>query len=902
MAGLHNNQALLVGGGIVDRLRASFIAGPASGVTAQEVFANRIGEVVAFRTSLRRMAELQAGSSSGPSSDIKAPRTNVLVYYGMGGVGKTALSRQLERTLLAGGSFPELSSRRAATRIDFGEAGEFDIESAMLQIRAMLKSIKPTWPAFDTAFMLYWARCHPGESMPNFIGQSPWLRQRAESLGLSDQLQDTLCIIFGELGLSWTPARLIYRLTSLTHDQLNASRTYRRLVRNCPFFEPIVTAEDPKEALSYSASLLAWELDREFSQNARPVVVFIDTFEAISEHENCQHRRYIQRIIYLMPTVLFVITSRNRIDWAETTHSGELDYIGPRRWPQLHCDNPILEPRQHLVGALSEADCEAYLSQALLSEGQPALSPEIRRRIIEGSAGLPLYLDLSVAQYLEYQALGLAINPEAFGGPLASVLVRIMRGFNREQRNLLRATSVLDSFDISLARAGSGSPDSTISRFVNSSLVAHTDGLLWPYTLHAILRRTIQETDDRLRDAWSPEEWEQAAQRILDHLASVTDAAKSARNRPLIAACFNQAIRLAVRFDLVPEWLLDSAQYLADVGQWRDLELRQTLSVAEGTRVWPLIEGLSALVQRRTGSLSESVEAFDRALAAPRIETGTGELLRLHRAHSRRNSGDYDGAQREYEDIASAGGTYTSRARLQLADLRLLRGDFQTALQNAEIEADDAEPDAVGEALRVKGHVYRFNAMFDEAEAVYKSTLELSRSIKSPALEGKARTNLAETLCWSGSSAARRAADEAIEFNENLGNQPEVLKAYVAKAVALGGSEGAPAVQRALALADTSGYRAGKVFALSADLFNQLILPHTPSRLQSIVDEVFSITEAINVYHYFNDIIGWWLAAASLHVPTPGHDTTQAHWLTTEEQASSRWASVLARRRQVPLG
>ncbi len=66
-------------------------------------------------------------------TDRRMPRRNVLVYYGVGGIGKTTLSAELERRFLG-----ENGRSRAVTRVDFAESASHDVESYVLRLRAGL--------------------------------------------------------------------------------------------------------------------------------------------------------------------------------------------------------------------------------------------------------------------------------------------------------------------------------------------------------------------------------------------------------------------------------------------------------------------------------------------------------------------------------------------------------------------------------------------------------------------------------------------------------------------------------------------------------------------------------------------------------------------------------------------
>ena len=870
----------------VDRLRATFIAGPQSGLAAQEVFANRTDELESFQRSLEHMASPRDDARRPPALDVTRPRTNVLVYYGFGGIGKTALSRRLELLFAESTRSSTPFDRRVAIRIDFGESGEFDVEALLLAIRAELSVLSSSWPAFDLAFSLYWARAHPGESLPDFVQGHSRLRQRARRTDFAEQMQDTFAAVISEIGSAWAPVRIAARIATLTHERLSTSRTYRRLTEECPFFEPLVSAEATTDALSYMASLISWEFDRLTEDDPADVVVFFDTFEAVGDRANREIERLVQRVVFLTPDFLHVITTRNRLDWADLATTNELDYTGTRRWPMLHTDNRDAEPRQHLVGELSETDCEHYLVNALTDQdGNPALGEDVRRRIVAGSGGLPLYLDLSVTQFLELSATGEPADPAVFGESLSSIVTRIMRDLDTDERNILRGVSLLDSFDLGLARAASGSTDAAINRFLGCSLVDRVSGLAWPYTLHAQLKRCVQEKDHELRDAWSPHEWSLAAQRVCDHLREVGGRALENRDRVRVGACLTQAVRLALRHRVDTPWIFDHAQYLADAGSWDVLRVREAANVPPSSPGAWLVHGLRGIALRRGGSLEASVESFDRALAHPEPDEHARGVLRLHRTHSLRNSGRYEEARLAYAQMASEGGPPAVRANLQLADLNLLRGEFSAAVSAlGKLPHDD--PHVVGDAWRIRGHVHRVNCELDEAELVYRRVLDLGRATRSPALEGKALTNLAETLCWNDPEAGLRYAREAIDFNDAIGNQLEVLKAFAALAVAATGTESDNAVREAIRLAGLCRYRAGTVFAQAARLFHQA-RTHDDEAARHTFGRIRDLTEELGVYAFWDEIGGWWLASG---LPV------RADWSGSAEQARQRWLEVLRKR------
>src|SRR5437899_2112862 len=78
-------------------LRALFAAGITQNLLAQDVFTNRVSEMEAFQAAID--ASSPDESAVRPLAEVvdpALPRRNVLVYYGLGGIGKTRLSEVLE--------------------------------------------------------------------------------------------------------------------------------------------------------------------------------------------------------------------------------------------------------------------------------------------------------------------------------------------------------------------------------------------------------------------------------------------------------------------------------------------------------------------------------------------------------------------------------------------------------------------------------------------------------------------------------------------------------------------------------------------------------------------------------------------------------------------------------------
>ena len=169
-------------------VQSLFATGLGQSLAARSVFTNRVSEFSAFSASVDALSE----SARAPESmveDLTAPRRNVLVYYGMGGIGKTSLCHELQRRFSGEGAPRDVP--RAALRLDFSESATLDIETLVLRLRAAMSSLAPRWPAFDLALADYWERAHPGEALRDYITHRSFLRRLAAEVGLAEQMAES---------------------------------------------------------------------------------------------------------------------------------------------------------------------------------------------------------------------------------------------------------------------------------------------------------------------------------------------------------------------------------------------------------------------------------------------------------------------------------------------------------------------------------------------------------------------------------------------------------------------------------------------------------------------------------------------------------------------------------------
>ncbi|KRV46936.1 hypothetical protein AQ490_09190 [Wenjunlia vitaminophila] len=874
-------------------LRAAFMSGVTSTITAQQVFTDRTDETAAFNRSLVALHQTLDTAEVSPVVDRVQGRRNVLTFYGVGGIGKTTLSHELERRLLAGEGLDDVAneeqSEAVSVRIDVSEEGASDLENLLLRLRAGLGQLDNEWPAFDLALASYWVRAHPGEALQEFLDASPATRRASRGVRLGEQIAgnvaQALSSDFGGLaGMAQRAALGTYRAI---RDRVREGR----LLSECELFAELIEAEADYETLSFFPYLLAWDLERKVRRrNKRPrMCVFLDTFEVLGGQGDRTAERYVQRCVYLMPNVLFVITGRNRVDWADGGTSGELDFTGPERWPNLHFSNQTAEPRQHLVGYLSDSDADSYLQEALTQDGTSAIPPEVRSRIISGGQGLPLYLDLSVSHFVELLARGSQPAVEHFGGTFTAVAKRSIRDLPREERDLVRTAALVDRVDAALLRAGQPTlSDGSVARFLRRPFLTHDDAYELPYALHGALRAAISEADRGLPDGWSDRDRAEVAARLLRRLG---ERSQTATGRAAVAQALESGLKLSRDHGVFDDWMARATQHLVEAGQWTAIGTNLDGGPAELPEFRAMRAAIEGVWLRRTGRAVEAVEALDGADADLAPESLPGQLVRLHLAHALRNQGDYTRAAGIYRQLL--GGEFATDADYWLSDYDYLNGRFTTALSTLRNQrAGDVAHE--GERLRLIGHILRVNARFDDAAASYNEAITLARNADLAAAEAKALANLAQTACWSGDTATvSNAAARGRELLDLVPNPVELVKIRSAEAVCWAMADELAKAREAVAdtrrLADAISYRGGHNLA---DVAQVLIGVSTGDhdgarRTRDALDER---TRASGGNIYWVSVVTSWLdglASAAAWHPT-------IDWVDGADAALGRWVAVVA--------
>ncbi|MFD5557643.1 ATP/GTP-binding protein [Streptomyces sp. NPDC127068] len=888
---------------MADNLRALFSSNDPS-FDANEAFTNREHQWALVAGALEQHLR-RTGEPGFDVEDLETPRSNVLVFHGVGGVGKSTLLRKIEAALTAADQrpaqwgAPSWTDRLLPVRIDLARSASTgsDFERVVLTIRlALAGSPGRPLPAFDVALRRYWEHTHPGEPLDEYLRRTGLVGRFATAL--PQQLQTAV----GEAAalLQLPGGATAGQVTGALVQGLRERRERARALAGCPHAAGLLEATPDLEALSFYPHLLAWELDELPAKYKVTPVVLLDTFEDTADRHR-DFERLLQRLVYLMPNVLFVISGRSRLAWADPALHGQLDWTGPAAWPGL-TPGAGANGRQHLIGDLSPEDCDDHLARRLVHDGRPLIEPGIRAAITARSHGLPLHLDLAVARFLEIRRTGRTPEPADFDHSFPALIARILSDLTPDERHVLRSASLLDAFDLDLATRAAGIDRHAPARqLTQRPLVSENPYALWPYHLHGAIRTALR--NDQTEDHWSPADWHQAAGRALAALGEQW-ATASAPSRMLLVACLRQGLRLARDHQLRDlGWLTDAAHTYTDDSVWeplapptghpgaddggRDATVGGASDDGTGweTAADALAELLTAIARRQHEHRQRTADRLTAVLDTGLLDNELTALALYYRAKAHKDLGRTADSRTGMQQVADAGGRLAPKARRGLANLDRISGGFPAALA--------AVPTLgwKGRHHRVHGDIHWPHGHTSQAIAAFEAGRTEAEQHDAPGERAITQTRLALVTAFADPVRAGDELDLAHQLLAPLDQRATTLLAHVAGLIKDAGHTDSDVPGRAHGLRRdiTDAGLPWLIRFLELALAFHHAVRDEHQDLADLVDRLHTLT-AGGDFAYLADI-----AAAMGNLPHPPRPTV--HWLHGHQPVRERWRELVTDRR-----
>lgn len=339
----------------------------------------------------------------------------VLTYYGIGGIGKSALMKELRR---------ELAETVPAPRCFFYDfASGTDTRPVLKKMRDHLfRAYKYEFPLFDLALYVYHKKTGtmPDREDPvGIIPDSPFLHS------LLDVVQTIPTV-----GTAVSVTKAVSDIIAVARRKLAHRKNELWCLEN----------EEPDFILEHLPAYFAIDLGDSLVKAGEPLVVFLDTYEALVNElapvgEPLTNDLWLRRLegglVPNLPNVLWVIAGREKLKW---------DSLDPEAgWEQAL--------RQHRLEDLSPTDTCAFLAAAGISN--PVLQQEIYRL----THGTPVYLDLAVNNYEALVRKGVPPGIERIGEDKSDLVARYLRLLDPGSVELLYVLSCLEEWNEDLLGA-----------------------------------------------------------------------------------------------------------------------------------------------------------------------------------------------------------------------------------------------------------------------------------------------------------------------------------------------------------------------------------------------------------------------------------------------------------------
>ncbi|GHE26398.1 ATP/GTP-binding protein [Kitasatospora indigofera] len=885
-------------------LRALFRSNNQS-LKAVDVFADRENEWAAVARSITARAA-EARDPAFDVEDLESPRRNVLTFYGVGGIGKTSLSRQIAEHLAGDDhgprQWPPLDPSVGPVipvRLDLSTQAGLGFESVMLALRVAVASLGRPMTAFDLAFHRYWAHNHPGEPLEEYLRRNTFFSRFSTSLSVPEQMRSALADTAQALMMPGTLGVLVGQTLKTVVRSLRDHRLRSRALGGCRRLPDLLEAEPDLDTLSYYAHLLAWDLSQLPAERSATLVVLLDTFEDIGDRTHRDAERLVQRLAWLMPNALFVITGRNRLQWDDDRLEGQLDWVGTRCWPLL-APGAEQDPRQHRIGYLSAEDAERYLCRRLTLDEQPLMDEQTRHLIIARSHGLPLYLDLAVMRFLDlYHQQGTAPAAAKFNHDFPALVARTFRDLTAPERQVLRAVSLLDAFSIPLARAAAGHDrDAPAMQLAERPFIEHQPAAPWPYYLHNLVRSAIRDADSTAEDRWSPADWQRTAARAFAALGTEYSAARADGDRRKLLGCLHQGLRLARDFNLGLDWLVDAAYAYVEDFVWEPVELPPAGAPSAGgtPAVIPhsgpaanpptaLAAALSAIARRQRQHRQLTADTLRDVLASGLLPESLNDLPAYFLAECDRDLGRLQESMDGMRRVAAAGGRLAPDASRGMLHLARRLGHFPDVLTAA------AALGRRGRKHRTLGDVWWSQGNITRACASYAQGRD---DAEQQGQHGEAALSQA-CLAFAAAFQDRARAQEQIQRAEDMltGGDARWAQLQVRNARLLRDAGAGPGLaDRAAAVvreAEANGLTSSAAYARFAVCFDAAITD-SPQQLESARQGLLLSVQGAE-FAYLLEL------SYLMTGHRPPEDLPRAHWIDGVQETGARWRRLIDDRR-----
>lgn len=351
-----------------------------------KVFTNRISQRRYFHKKINKL--------------LNENFNEVIVYHGVGGIGKSELSQQLKKEL------NEKFNNLIISEIDFQNPQLNTPSRALLEIKRNISNKNILFPHFDIAYYIL------------FKKKNPLFKYNDKNLPFSEEASLVGGIIGAIDGLGFTGS--LVNLVNFAYKKFKKLRLDHKLK------EPLneLSTLQVHEIEERLPAFFSYDIERaKVKGSYKSFICFFDTYEYVYKNsttvnDKLQKDKWIRELLTNLEGSIFVITSREKLFWD----------IENRNW--------IKHLKYSLVDCFSNSDAEEYLINCKIEP------PEIRKRILQASSGHPYYLDLCIDTYYQLKNQNKKITQKDFASSKNEVFQRFNLRLKKEESEMFKILSI----------------------------------------------------------------------------------------------------------------------------------------------------------------------------------------------------------------------------------------------------------------------------------------------------------------------------------------------------------------------------------------------------------------------------------------------------------------------------
>ncbi|MBN2267202.1 MAG: tetratricopeptide repeat protein, partial [Candidatus Babeliaceae bacterium] len=599
----------------------------------------------------------------------------ILMYHGIGGIGKTTLQHELIRHLK-----DNIHQEVIWARIDFEEPQVRTVTQALRRLRDDLgkSPFNLQFYSFDLAFATYWKKSNPDIPLN---GENFTLIEHSEILiACMDILGD-----FPLFGLLPKLGKAVAKGSKKFQIWWN-TRGNRELQE--------IQEKEPYEIVRWLPALFASDITHFIQEHQKKLVVFLDTYEALWEtsEERTEGRffredEWVRDLVNESKGVLWCISGREKLRWSEW----DVEWAG------------LVE--QHLIGDLSDEDATRFLNVAGLQD------KEVIAAIVHAAKGVPFYLDLALDSWETLIEKGNEPRADIFQVDHYELFTRFMKYLDAHEQEMLKVLSIPRLFDQTLfndliEEFKTGYIPARFQELMRFSFVVEIETKRI-YALHELMRANLQTImSDTIK------------QKIHHYLFTKYDAQLHINDKELITAhhlsCLEEALFHAMGYqgsDRITDWFCTIVKPFEQSAKW-ELLLR-------------LYQDLTAFLRKSAGKEHPNTVTSMNNLAVLLEKTG--------------HYGEAEAIARSVLDINQHlwGNehpiTATSMNNLAAVLERTGRYDeaeslIRSALHIRQRIFGDEHPDTAT-CINNLANLFRIAGRYSEAESLFRTALDISQHI-----------------------------------------------------------------------------------------------------------------------------------------------------------------------------